>query len=146
MTVQALDQERKIITFVLDQKLYALDVKYVKSIERMLPMTRVPHVPAYIKGVINLRGVIIPIADLRTQLHLDEISYSETTRVIIISTNDKEVGFIVDEAMDIIDIAPQDIESNTSTYNTEQHNFFEGVIKKNDQLMVLLDIEKLLTY
>ncbi|MBW4837803.1 MAG: chemotaxis protein CheW, partial [Paenibacillaceae bacterium] len=96
-------EELKVIVFKLGHEEYGIDVDKVQTIERMMPITRVPKTYAFVKGVINLRGVVIPVIDLRGRFGLPEAEYSDQTRIIIVSANEMEVGFIVDSANDVID-------------------------------------------
>ena len=84
----------------------------MKSIETVLPITRVPNALPYVKGVVNLRGVITPIIDFRTRFNIEEKEYTNTTRILITILDDIEVGFIVDAANDVIDILEENIENN----------------------------------
>lgn len=95
----------------------------------MQHFTRVPHVPNYIKGVINLRGVIIPIIDLRTRFQVEAAEYNQNTRIIIVSMADKEVGLIVDEANDVMNIDMDTIESQPDVIGTERQIYIAGVVK-----------------
>lgn len=96
--------EVKVIVFRLKDEEYGVDVNQVKSIEKLEHITRVPRTPAFVKGVINLRGVVTPIIDLRNRFSLEETAYTESTRIIIVAVGELEVGLIVDAANDVIDI------------------------------------------
>lgn len=137
-------EESKVVVFSLNNKEYAIDVKHIVGIEKMLHITRVPHVPNYIKGVINLRGVIIPIIDLRTRFGVEAAIYNQNTRIIIVSLADKEVGLIVDEANDVMNIQVNQIESQPDVIGTEKQNYITGVVKQNNRLLILLKLEKIL--
>src|SRR5690606_19870298 len=102
--------ELKVIVFQLKDEECAIPVHQVQSIERMMHFTRVPKVPSYVKGVMNLRGVVTPIIDLRKRLGIEEMDYNDSTRIIIVNVNDMEVGLIVDAANDVIDIPEGAIE------------------------------------
>lgn len=100
----------KVIVFQLNDKEYGVPVSQVKSIEKIMHITRVPHTNPFVKGVMNLRGVVTPLLDLRVRFGMEEQAYNEGTRVIIVSIDDKEVGLIVDGANDVIDIPTSKIE------------------------------------
>lgn len=146
MPVQTEAKEQKVVVFSLNQKEYALDVQHIVSIEKMQHFTRVPHVPNYIKGVINLRGVIIPIIDLRTRFQVEAAEYNQNTRIIIVSMADKEVGLIVDEANDVMNIDMDTIESQPDVIGTERQIYIAGVVKIQDRLLILLKLEKILNF
>ena len=106
MTTTA-EQEIKVIVFQLKNKEYAIPVNRVSGIEKLLHITRVPKTVSFIKGVINLRGVITPIIDLRSRFGFEEIEYNDSTRIIIVVMNGMEVGLIVDSANDVLDLPVQ---------------------------------------
>ena len=91
-------EEMKVIVFGLANEEYGIEVEKVRTIERMIPITRVPKTFAFVKGVINLRGVVIPVIDLRGRFGLPESEPTESSRIIIVAVNELEVGFIVDSA------------------------------------------------
>ncbi|WAA13582.1 chemotaxis protein CheW [Fervidibacillus halotolerans] len=138
------DTLSKIVAFSINDKEYGVDVQYVVSIEKIMPITRVPNVPSYIKGVINLRGIIIPIIDLRTRFQIEEKPYDEHTRIVIIKIKDKQVGFIVDEAHDVIQISEGNVEAQPDIIGSEKKEYIDGIIKIEDRLLMLLNIEQIM--
>mgnify|MGYP001410895280 CR=1 FL=1 len=135
----------KLIVFRLKDKEYAIPVSQVNSIEKVLHITRVPNVAPYIKGVINLRGVVTPIIDLRRRFQFEEVEYGESTRVIIVSTNNMEVGLIVDAANDVVDVQASQIEPQPEVVGVEEAEFISGVVKVDNRLLILLNLEKVLS-
>ena len=144
--VQDSIDEMKIVAFSLNGKEYAIDVRNVVSIEKMEQVTRVPHVPSYVKGVINLRGVITPIIDLRTRFDMEPADYNQNTRIIIVTWEDKEVGLIVDEANDVINIQEKNIEPQPDVIGNIQQNYITGVVKIDDRLLIVLKLENILKH
>jgi len=136
--------DNKVIVFELDHEEYALPVQSIGSIERILPITRVPTTPSFVKGVINLRGVVTPVIDLKEKLRDGTTEFDEQTRIIIVTVNDLTVGFIVDSANDVIDIDAEQIEPPPETIGTEGKEFIKGVVKMERRLFILLDLEKIL--
>lgn len=136
---------KKVIVFQLNEEEYAVSVKQVGSIERIEPITRVPQTANFVKGVINLRGVVTPIIDLRIRFDIEEAEYSELSRIIIVYLNDMEVGLIVDEANDVIDIPMSAIEPAPEVIGAIDVDYIEGVAKLKDRLLILLDLQKVLT-
>lgn len=134
----------KVIVFQLNQKEYAIPVHQIQSIEKVLHITRVPNTVHYVKGVINLRGVVTPIIDLRARFELEEEEYTESTRIIIVVLEDLEVGFIVDAANDVIDIPSHQIEPQPDVVGTEEAEFITGVAKIDKRLLIIVDLEKIL--
>ena len=137
-------ENQKVIVFQLQNEEYALPVEYVGAIERMHPITRVPQTASFVKGVINLRGVVIPIIDLRLRFGIAEKEVSEEQRMIIVSVNGVEVGIIVDAASDVIDLPVDSIEPNPEVVGSAAVDYSDGVVKINDRLIILLNLEKVL--
>lgn len=135
----------KVIIFQLEEEEYALPVEYVSAIERVHPITRVPGTADFIKGVINLRGVVIPIVDLRLRFGMEEKELTDQSRFIIVSIKDLEVGLIVDAASDVIDIPAEKIEPNPEVVGSVAVDYIDGVIKIDERLFVLLNLEKILS-
>ncbi|WP_205601337.1 chemotaxis protein CheW [Virgibacillus sp. YIM 98842] len=135
----------KVIVFQLEKEEYAVSVQQVGSIERIQPITRVPQTETFVKGVINLRGVITPVIDIRLRFGLEEKEYTESSRIIIVHLDDMEVGLIVDSANDVIDIAKNAIEPAPEIIGTVDTDYIEGVAKVEDRLLILLNLQKVLT-
>jgi len=135
---------KKVVVFQLKDKEYAIPVERVKAIEKVLHITRVPNATNYIKGVINLRGVVTPIIDLRARFELAQQEYTESTRIIIVSVDEMEVGLIVEAANDVIDIPIENIEPQPDVVGTDEAEFITGVAKINKRLLILIDLEKVL--
>lgn len=136
----------KVIVFQLNGKEYALPVGKVKSIEKIMHFTRVPHTLPFVKGVMNLRGVVTPLIDLRVRFGLEEKAHAEDTRVIIVSVSDSDVGLIVDSANDVIDIPSSLIEPPPEIVGTEAVDFISGVVKVEKRLLILIDLEHILGF
>lgn len=139
-----MSQLEKVIVFDLNNEEYGIPVKHVKSIEKIQFITRVPKVNDFVKGVINLRGVVTPIIDLRLRFNFAEKEYGDRTRIIIVSFEDKEVGFIVDSANDVIDIDRESIETAPEVVGEQEHDYIEGIAKIDKRLLILLNLEKVL--
>lgn len=139
------EANKKVIVFQLQNEEYAVPVEHVSFIERMEPITRVPRVDSFVKGVINLRGVVTPIIDLRNRFGMAESDHTDSTRIIIIQLDEMEVGLIVDAANDVIDIPVNIIESSPEVIGSPHVDYIEGVAKLDDRLLLLLNIQKVLT-
>jgi len=137
--------EMKVIVFRLDNEEYGVSVQQVKSIERMEHITRVPNTPPFVKGVINLRGVVIPIIELRVRFGINQKEYNESTRIIIVNVDDLEVGLIVDAANDVIDIPVNAIEPPPKVVGGVESIYLRGVAKLADRLLILLNLDKVLS-
>ena len=139
-----MSEEMKVIVFQLENEEYGIPVQQVRSIEKVQHITRVPRTASFIKGVINLRGVITPIIDLRIRLGLAELSVNESTRIIIVSNEDMDVGFIVDAANDVIDLGEDTIEPAPDVVGYVQAEYIKGVAKLEKRLIVMIDLEEVL--
>ena len=138
-------EEFKAIVFKLADESYGIEVDKVRTIERMMPITRVPKTPAFVKGVINLRGVVIPVIDLRGRFGLTETEPTETSRIIIVQVNDIEVGFIVDAANDVIDIDSDSIDSPPEVVGGIKAKYLRGVARLDDnRLLIMLNLVEVL--
>ncbi|SHJ06150.1 chemotaxis protein CheW [Lutispora thermophila] len=139
------DNNNQFVVFELNGEEYGIDILRVKTIEKMTNITRVPKTAPYIKGVINLRGEIVPIIDLREKFNLEKKENDDNTRIIIVYVDDIEVGLIVDSASKVMDIKSDMIEAPPESLgNSEQSNIY-GIGKLDDKVITLLDIEKMLT-
>ena len=144
MSESAQQKEIKVIIFELQDKEYAIEVEAVQSIERVISITRVPKTPSYVKGVINLRGVVTPIVDLGERFGLKPVEMSNNTRIIIVSLADYEVGLIVDAANDVLDIPIDSIELQPKVVGSVESEFISGLAKIDKRLFVMLDLSKVL--
>ncbi|WP_409294357.1 chemotaxis protein CheW [Peribacillus sp. SCS-26] len=134
----------KIIIFQLGGNEYALPVGRVRSIEKMQHITRVPRTTSFVKGVLNLRGVIIPVIDLRARLGLGSDTPTDQTRIIIAQAEGLEVGLIVDAANDVLDIDGAAIEPQPEVAGSIDETYIDGVAKKDKRLIILLNLENIL--
>ncbi|WP_152656375.1 chemotaxis protein CheW [Oceanobacillus sp. CFH 90083] len=134
----------KTIIFDLNGSEYGLPVNFVESIETSLPITRVPHEKSYIKGVINLRGKIIPVIDLRTRLEEEQEHSNEEDQIIITRIDETQVGLIIDSANDVLDIPVSLLENPPETIGTVKKEYIHSMVHLDNRLIVLLDIYKLL--
>ncbi|MCI2255454.1 chemotaxis protein CheW [Domibacillus sp. PGB-M46] len=133
----------KVIAFQLVDKEYALPVHQVYSIEKLMHITRVPGTVPFVKGVINLRGVVTPIIDLRSRFGLSDKQYDESTRIIIASFGDIEVGLVVDGANDVLDIPVDAIEPQPEVVGSLGDEYITGVAKLEKRLLIMLSLQKI---
>lgn len=139
-------QDVKVIVFQLKNEEYAVPVTQVGSIEKMEHITRVPNTESFIKGVINMRGVVTPIVDLRSRLGLEETPVDENTRIIIVDLDDTSMGLIVDAANDVVDIPVDKIEEAPQVIGAINVDYIDGVVNLEDRLVILLDLRKVLKF
>lgn len=131
--------EIKLIIFKLGREEYGMDILRVQEIKRMMGITRVPSTPAFIKGVINLRGSVLPVIDLRTRLGLAENDLTEAARIIVVLVNDGIVGFIVDEVVEVTTINTQDVEAAQTLSSGLSADFISGIAKADTRLYIMLN-------
>ncbi|NMM51223.1 chemotaxis protein CheW [Paenibacillus aquistagni] len=140
-----MSEEMKIVVFKLAHEEYGIEVDKVKTIERMMPITRVPKTYNFIKGVINLRGVVVPVMELSGRFGLPQETYTDQTRIIIVQVGEMEIGFIVDSANDVIDILEDKIEPAPEVVGGIQARYLRGVAKiSEERLLILLNLSEVL--
>lgn len=138
-------QDIKVIVFKLGEEEYGIEVDKVQTIERILPITRVPKTFAFVKGVINLRGVVIPVIDLRGRFGLPEAEFTEQSRIIIVAAEELEVGFIVDSANDVIDLNTDIIDSPPEVVGGIKAKYLDGVARiSEERLLIMLNLSEVL--
>ncbi|TYQ13182.1 UNVERIFIED_CONTAM: purine-binding chemotaxis protein CheW [Acetivibrio alkalicellulosi] len=135
-------ESRQFVVFKLGKEDYGLDIKKVTTIEKMLAVTRVPNTPNYIKGVINLRGDIVPVMDIRTKFGFDTVEETEETRIIILKLNEISFGIIVDEVDEVLNLTEESIENVANFSNDLSLDYILGVGKIEDRIVTLLNLEK----
>ncbi|AEE91392.1 CheW protein [Tepidanaerobacter acetatoxydans Re1] len=135
---------RQFVEFKLGDEDYGIDILQVKTIERMMPITRVPKAPPFVEGVINLRGEIVPVIDLKKRFDLPLSETTDSTRIVIVSIDDITVGMIVDSATEVIQLSQDDIEPAPPITGSIDANYLDGVGKIDGRLLILLNVAKLL--
>jgi len=138
-------QKKQFVVFRLGDEEYGADIIKVTVIERMLNIARVPTTPAYIRGVINLRGDIIPVMDLRTRLGLPEKAEDDDTRIIIFDINKIVFGTIVDSVSEVLQLEESKIESAVGIINDSSLDYINGVAKAESKLVTLINLERLIS-
>ena len=134
----------KVMTFHIGDQIYGIEIQNVLEIIEMQHITKIPHVPSYIKGIINVRSKVVPIVDIRTRFGKPEIPYTSRTCIIIVTVEDDSVGIIVDRVADVEDIHSCDISATPETRNVNTNSFIQYMIRSEDIVKLILDVEKLL--
>ena len=134
----------KYLTFFIDEQLFAIQSSQVVEIIRMQPITFMPKLPPFVKGVINLRGKIVPLIDLRIRLGKEPIEYNEHTSIVVIETGELSVGFIVDRVNDVTDISKNQISDSPKLAKEIENNFVIGIASLEEQVAMLLDPVRIL--
>lgn len=136
-------QKGKFLTFSLGEEDYGIEIKYVTEIINMQPITIVPEVPAYMKGIINLRGTIIPVMDVRLRFHKEPREYNDRTCIIVTHFENISIGLIVDSVAEVITIGEAEIVEPPSM-NQASRRYIQGIGKVNGRVKLLLDCSKLI--
>lgn len=139
------DREGKYLTFVLSSEEYGLEILKVREILGMMEITAVPQTPSFVKGVINLRGKVIPVIDLRIKFGMPEVEYTPSTCVIVVEVGGVQMGIIVDTVQEVLDIVEENIEDAPRFGSQVNTDFILGMGKTGERVSILLDIEKVLT-
>ncbi|OOG24243.1 chemotaxis protein CheW [Thioalkalivibrio denitrificans] len=141
-------QVNQYLTFSLADEYYGVDILRVQEIKGWTPVTQIPNAPAYLKGVLNLRGVIVPIVDLRMRFNLESVEYTPTTVVIVLSLmhedRERTFGIVVDAVSDVLNFAPEDIRPKPDFGTVVDADFISGLATLDKSMVMLLDIDRLL--
>jgi purine-binding chemotaxis protein CheW len=135
----------RLVSFKVGSEQFAVDILRVQEINRMMELTQVPQSPAGVCGVINLRGRIVPVLDLRTRLGIQVSEQSEASRIIVVEIQGSTVGFIVDAVHQVLQIDPRIIEPTPQITSGKDTSYIQGVAKLDASLMILLDLDKLIS-
>jgi purine-binding chemotaxis protein CheW len=135
----------QLISFEVGEEEYGLDILRVKEVIRIREITRLPKAPSFVKGIINLRGDVIPIIDLRDKFGLEHQEYTDTTRVIVVDVEDKLVGMVVDAASQVVRVPADQIEPPPPIVGGLSTEYIRGVGKLDERLVILLNIDRILT-
>jgi purine-binding chemotaxis protein CheW len=135
------NNEIQLVVFKLGREDYGVSILQVQEIKRIMDITRVPHAPDFIKGVINLRGSVLPVIDLKKRLGLPPGDYTDNTRIIIIKVEEIVVGIIVDAVSEVTAIEQSSIEATQSVVSGVNAQYLSGVGKLADRLIILLNLE-----
>ncbi len=141
----ALVGAREYLTFRLDQEEYGLDILKVQEIRGYEPPTRIANAPSFIKGVVNLRGTIVPIVDMRLKFNCSKAQYDSFTVVIILNLRQRVVGIVVDSVSDVMQIAADSIRSAPDIESIIDSSCILGLGSVSERMLILLDIEKLMS-
>jgi purine-binding chemotaxis protein CheW len=143
----AIKQENELlqlVTFGIGEEEFGIDILKVQEIIRTMAITKVPNSPPYVEGVINLRGKVIPVIDLRTRFNMECRPHDSHTRIIVIELHGMIIGFVVDEVSEVLRIQSNTVEPPPPVVSGIESEYIKGVGKLDDRLLILLDLEKLI--
>lgn len=137
-------QKDRYLTFLIEEECYGIEIKYVTEIIGMQAITQVPEQPNFIRGIINLRGKIIPVMDVRVRFKKEMKEYTERTCIIVVDINDLAIGLIVDRVSEVLTIPSENIAEPPIVYNGG-NRYLKNIGKVGTEVKLLLDCEKMLT-
>ncbi len=139
-TTKAQDNMQYIVVKI-GREQYGINIKYIQNIVRMQNITRVPKAPYHIKGVINLRGEIIPVMSIRLRFGLEAEEYTNSTRIIIVKLDSNAIGMLVDEVLEVVELNESNIQNVTRDSNDEKSGYVMGIGHIKEELVTLLNLE-----
>ena len=139
------DELLQLVSFKIGDEEFGVDILKVQEINRMLEVTRVPNAPEYVDGVINLRGKVIPIIDLRRRFGMERREKDKNTRIVVVELSGKVIGFVVDAVSEVLRIPRNVTEPPPSIVAGIDAEYITGVGKLEDRLLILLDLERVLS-
>jgi purine-binding chemotaxis protein CheW len=141
----AREAAREVLVFILGEEEYGVDILKVQEIRGYEKVTPLPASPDYLKGVVNLRGTIVPVIDLRVKFGLGNPTYDSLTVVVILRIGSRVIGIVVDGVSDVIRLAPGDVKAAPQLGSVVDSSFLAGLATQNERMILLLDIEKFLS-
>lgn len=138
-------EKQEFLAFTLGREEYCIDILKVQEIRGYETVTPIPNTPAFMKGVVNLRGLIVPIIDLRIKLELEMVTYDQFTVVIILSICGRIVGVVVDSVSDVIALAADEIKEAPQLGAAIKTDYINGLVTLDERMLIIIDIEKLAT-
>lgn len=138
------ENNNQYVIFKLEKENYGIPINYVETIEKVTEITRVPNAPYYVKGVINLRGEVVPVLDLRKRFQFPEMVLGDESRIIILSVDEVIVGILVDSSSEVLTIENESIDHTSNLINTFEDDYINGIGKVQERMIILVDVLKVL--
>ena len=133
------------VTFTLENEIYGINVMQVQEVLREVEVAPVPGAPHYVLGIINLRGNVVSVIDARTRFGLPTKESDDMTRIIVIEVQQQIIGILVDSVAEVVDINRNEVDSAPNVGNSESAKYIDGVVSRGDMLLILVDLNKLLS-
>ena len=141
----AVDREMQVVAFKVGREDFGVDVKKVDGVISLVDITRMPRAPQFVEGIINLRGQIVAVVDLANRLGIESTERGAATRIVVVEAQDVKVGLVV-ESPEVINISQEDIEASPMLATSDVNaSFIMGVVKLGDRLLILLDVDRVLS-
>ena len=138
-------ESQQFLTFLLDDQEYGLEIFKIREFRGYAPVTPIPNVPPHVRGVMNLRGTVLPVIDLRMKFHLPAVEYNKFTVIVIATVGDKTVGLLVDAVSDVLMVGHDAIRDAPDFGTSVDTRFINGVFQSREHLTVALNLEELLS-
>jgi purine-binding chemotaxis protein CheW len=142
------EESHQVLTFVLGKETYGVDILRVQEIRGWSTVTKIPHAPSHVLGVLNLRGSIVPIVDLRMRFSLDRAEYTAVTVIIVVSVispqGRRDFGVVVDGVSDVVDVNPEEVKAAPELGARGATDYIRGLVPVSERMVVLLDIDRLI--
>ena len=145
MAVDTAQEEKQLVVFDLDSESYGVDIGAVREIIRMQEITRVPRTPEFVEGVINLRGKVIPVVDLRKRFGLAVGEENKDNRIVVVDIGGQDIGVVVDAVTEVLRIPAAAIEPPSSVITSADSEYLLGIVKLADKMIILLELESVLS-
>ncbi|MBW1927272.1 MAG: purine-binding chemotaxis protein CheW [Deltaproteobacteria bacterium] len=140
-----MSEVQQYVIFSINEQTYGIEILKIKEVVSYRKITPLPNMRGFIKGIINLRGVVLPVFDLREKFNLPETTYTHFHTIIVMEISGRVIGVIVDEITDVVEILPEEIQATSNLPPGMKTEYMKGIGKKEDKLVVLLDIDRLLS-
>lgn len=145
MADQAANEERQLVVFDLSNESYGVEINAVREIIRVQAVTRVPDAPEYVQGVMNLRGSVIPVIDLRSRFGLEAVEQTDESRIVVVDIDGEGIGMSVDAVTEVLRISEASIEPPSALVSTEESYYIQGIVRLESRLLILLELERVLS-
>jgi len=145
MTTESSSAEQQLVVFDLSGEAYGISIESVREIIRLQEITEVPRTPAFVEGVINLRGKVIPVVDLRSRFGLEEKDRDQDNRIVNVDIGGHEIGMVVDAVTEVLRISSNLVEPPSNVITTADSGYLRGIAKLDDRLIIKLDLDQVLS-
>ncbi|MCK4388701.1 MAG: purine-binding chemotaxis protein CheW [Desulfobacterales bacterium] len=133
------------VIFSINEQIFGIEILKIKEVVSYRKVTPLPNMRGFIKGIINLRGIILPVFDLKEKFHLPETTYTRFHIIMVIEISGRVMGVIVDEISDVVELFPEEVQATANLPPGVQTEYLKGIGKKEDELIILLDVDRLLS-
>lgn len=137
--------EKQYVIFKLGKEEYGIDILNVREITELKETTKIPNAPDFVEGIINLRGTVIPVINLKNRFYLGETNINKNSRIIIVTMDEKQIGFIVDDASQVMTLKEDEIENPPEIITGIDRKYIVGIGKMNEKIIILLDLISVFT-